>query len=365
MINNKNTYNPDHVVHPGQIIEEILVALEMKKSDLANRTGLSLKTISQIIHEKEHITPETALKLERVLGIAAYIWRNLDSNYRIFITKQKDQEKYAAAKIWIKEFPIKELIKRNLIKQVDNINDLIEQLLAFFSVGSLDSFKKQIEGVSFRKSRSFQSKTENILTWLRIGYIEAQKIDAPQYNRELFVSTLKEIRSVTTHKSTKEMLIKTKELCLRSGVVVLYVEEIEKTYVSGAAFWLSKDKPVVMLSSRYKRDDQFWFSFYHDCGHILNDSKKDMFLDYDETDKEEDEANTYARNILIPQKEYNDFISCHKEEDINAIIVSTFAKKIGIAPGIVVGRLQHEKVIGYSKQYSNLMKKIDFSDLDK
>ncbi len=286
----------------------------------------------------------------------------LDSSYRIFIAKQKDQEKYAAAQRWIKRFPIKELIERGYLKGSDNINELTEQLLTFFSAGSLNSFKSQITNVAFRKSAAYQSKPESVMTWLRIGQVEAQNTEAPLFNRDMFTSNLKEIKRLTTCKSIKEMLLRTRELCLKSGVVVLYIEEIEQTRASGAAFWLTKDKPVIMLSSRYKTDDHFWFSFFHECGHLLNDSKKTTFIDYD--DNEED-ANIFAGNFLIPQKDYDEYFGQFRNADLNAIIVNTFAKKIGIAPGIVVGRLQKDKKIDYAKQYSNLQKKIDFKEINR
>ena len=356
---NKNTYKPDYAIHPGEIIDQYLNAIGMKKIDFAERMELSVKTVSQIINGKEYIAPETALKLERVLGMPAYIWRNIDSSYRIFIAKQKDQEQYAIAQKWVNEYPIKELIRRKYLKQTKNINDLIEQLLAFFSVGSLDILKNQIYNVSFRKSKAFESKTENVLSWLRIGHLEAQRMQTPLFNRDQFISILKEIRKLSVNESINDMLVNIQKRCYECGVVVLYIEEIHNTFVSGAAFWVNKDKPVIMLSSRYKKEDHFWFSFYHECSHIINDSKKELFVDYDGENKEKD-ANSFASNILIPNKEYDDFIKRYKDEEINSIVVRTFANKLGISPGIIVGRLQKDRVIRYN-QLTHLKRTIDFS----
>jgi len=80
-------FYPDYAIHPGEILMETLEARNMKKSELAERCGLSPKTVSLILNEKAPITPETAIQLERVLGVSANIWINLDANYRLHTTK--------------------------------------------------------------------------------------------------------------------------------------------------------------------------------------------------------------------------------------------------------------------------------------
>ena len=109
-----------------------------------------------------------------------------------------------------------------------------------------------------------------------------------------------------------------------------------------------------MLSLRHKRDDHFWFSFFHEAGHILHGGKKAIFLDEMNSwkDPEEDLANQFAANILIPQEKYQSFL---EEEKFTPMSDSKiFRDKLSIAPGIVVGRLQHEKVIPW-----RLTKQID------
>lgn len=126
--------------------------------------------------------------------------------------------------------------------------------------------------------------------------------------------------------------------------------ELPKTRLSGATKWLTKDKALLMLSLRHKSNDHFWFSFFHEGGHILYDSKKKVFLDSETTGtgerEEEERANRFASNLLIPEEESLHFVSRGQFDNST---IRDFAHHLGIAPGIVVGRLQHEKLIEFKR----------------
>jgi len=336
-------FAPDYAVHPGEILEETLEARGMKKAAFAKRCGLSDKTVSQIINGKAPVTPESAIQFERVLGVSATVWNNLEAFYRLHTAKVIARKELERQTAWAKKFPIKELVKKRIIEKPGNDIDAVEKLLNFFGVGSVDAWKGRFSelSVAYLHSPSFKSAPEAVATWLRLGELYAEGIDTKPYSKTGFNVALREIRKLTV-KPPDVFAPKMKKVCADSGVALVFVSELSGTHLSGATRWLSKDKALIMLSLRHKFDDHFWFSFFHEAAHVLRHRKKGIFLD--ETDRmsgdEENEANRFAANMLIPEREYSAFIAVRS---FSRSDIKTFAKKIGIAPGIVVGRLQHDE----------------------
>lgn len=347
----KNQFNPDYAIHPGEILEETLQARGIKKVDLAKRIGLSEKTINQIIHEKAPVTPETAIQLERVLGVSAAIWNNLEAFYRLHIARESSRKQLGTRVEWIRSFPVKELVKRGVIdKPIDPI-DTAEKLLNFFAIGSIEAWENRFNNlaVNFRHSNSFKSAPESVATWLRIGELKAEEIVAEPYNKGKFIASLYKIRELTS-KPPEVFEPRMKELCREAGVVLVFAYELQKTHLFGATRWLTPEKALIILSLRYKTDDHFWFSFFHEAGHILHHGKKDIFLDEKEMEanEKEKEADRFATKILIPDDKYQTFVKNINNKHVTKQLVCNFAGSVNVAPGIVVGRLQHDHVIPYS-----------------
>jgi len=358
-------YQPDYAVHPGEILEETLEGRNMKKRDLAERCGLSVKTVSQIMSGKASITPETALQLEKVLGVSANIWSNLDTNYHLFKAKLAARKEFSKHEQWVKQLPIAQLTKRGIIQHKKDPVEMIEQLLDFFGVGSIAAWQQRIEHlqVAFRRSPSFQSSPGSVAAWLRIGELRAQDVDCSPYNKFKFLKALREIRGLTCE-DPEVFEPRMKQLCAEAGVALVFVSELPKTHLSGATRWIDKDKALIMLSLRYRSDDHFWFSFFHEASHILGHSKKSIFIDEQNMglNEEEEWANQFASDMLIPKKMYYGFVTDRKYD--TAAGIRNFAQQLGIAPGIVVGRLQHDSIIpfrsfSYLKSRFKLVEKSD------
>lgn len=128
------------------------------------------------------------------------------------------------------------------------------------------------------------------------------------------------------------------------------VPEFPKLGVFGATRWLSQDKALIQLSLHYKRADQFWFSFFHEAGHILLHGKREIFVEERKgsIDRNEEEANKFAADLLIPPHLYNKFI---EKDDFSKAAILSFARQLTIAPSIVVGRLQRENKIGFNERH--------------
>lgn len=350
-----NEFTPDYTVHPGEILDETLDARGIKKSAFARQCGLSDKTISLIVSGKAPVTYETAIQFERVLGVSAVVWCNLEANYRLHIAKSESRKKLSQQSGWANKFPVKELIKRRIIEKPDNPADTVEKLLSFFTVGTTDALESRIAETSatFRSSASFKSNPASVSAWLRLGELYAEQIDIVPYDKNRFMANLADIRILTTQ-PPDIFEPKMKELCRTAGVALVFVSEFDKTYLSGATRWLNKDKALIMLSLRHKSDDHLWFSFFHEAAHVLLHGKRQVFLDelnMNNTPSEK-EANEFSANFLIPEKEYTAFV--HKGKFTKASVID-FSNRIEIAPGIVVGRLQHDKHIEFN--WLNALKK--------
>jgi HTH-type transcriptional regulator/antitoxin HigA len=265
-----NTYTPDYAIHPGEILEETLEARGIKKIDLANRCGLAQKTVSQIIHGKATISPSIAIKLERAIGVSASLWNNLAKDYDLYIAREEDNKKLELEKQWVKQFPLKELIERGILKKKISLAESLSDLLKFFGVSNIHVWEKLYleQNVAYRKSSAYENKPKPIATWLRIGELLSEKIDCAPYNKNKFKSALNEIRNMTTLPIDEFIKGMTKK-CNEAGISLVFIPELPKTHVSGATKWLQSDKAMIILSLRYKVDDHFWFSFFHEAAHIL------------------------------------------------------------------------------------------------
>jgi HTH-type transcriptional regulator / antitoxin HigA len=339
-------FEPDFAVAPGRSLQETIDHLGIDQNELAERMGITSKTINQIIKGKAPLTQQTAMLLERVTRIPAKVWNNLECNYReqlARIASNKELEKQIA---WLKDMPTKELISRGVLQATTDRIALLDQLLKFFGVASVDAW---YEGWSdgqfaFRKSHRVASSDGKLASWLRLSEIEGQSLSVSKYSREEFSKGAKAMRGLTT-KKPKEFIPQLIDTFAAAGVALCLVPEIPGGKISGAAKWLSPDKALIAVNFRGKKNDLFWFTLFHEVGHILHDSKKATFIDVTYSDDPQEEvANRFAKELLIPAT-FNEHLTSLKSR---ASVVS-FANQIGIAPGIVVGRLQYEKIIGYNQ----------------
>ncbi len=354
-------FEPDYTVSPGEVLEETLEARGIMKGDFANRCDLSSKTISLIINGKAPITPDTAILFERVLGVSSSIWLGLESEFSLNKAKEEQENTIAKKLENLKRFPLKELVSKGFISETSNKLHIAKDLLNFFAVGSFEALDNQINYYSerFRHSPAFKSTPEALSSWIRIAEVYADNIESESYNRNKFMKSLKEIREMT-NESPNVFIPEIKRMFKESGVVFVIVPELKDVHLSGATKWISKDKALIVLSLRHKTNDHFWFNLFHEAAHILFHGKKEIYID--EVDKndtlEEKQANKFASDILVPPK----YIGIFKEVRPARDFILDLALKINIAPGIIVGRLQHDKTIPFNRFY-DLKEKMDYTFL--
>lgn len=355
MIRKKETmFQPNYAVPPGETLKETLNSVGMTQAELAERTGRPKKTVNEIITGKAAITSETALQLERVFGISASFWNNLERNYREVLARLQEEEKLQGQVEWLKQFPMRELTKRGWVRKAEDTLEQLKALLTFFGVAGIEQWKVIWEepDAAYRDSQAYKTKPAALACWLRRGEIEASKIITKPFAPAAFRASLKQIRSLTNEGPEVFEILMTK-YCAEAGVAVTFVPELPGTHIYGASRWLKSNKALIQLSLRGKSDDHFWFTFFHEAGHILLHEKQETYINEKVTScttlimpDKENEANCFAEDFLMHRNTYKHFLN-QKIFSENAI--QEFAKSVGIAPGVVVGRLQHDGYLPYSK----------------
>ncbi len=298
----RQQFDPDYAVPPGWILEERLAVQGMSHAEFARRCGRSPKLISEIIAGKASLEPSTALQFEKVLGVSANIWLGVEASYKLHHAREAEARAAAATATWAKAFPIRELVKRGALQKPRSSADAVLELFKFFGVGSMDAWHTRYgrSNVNYRHSTGFKSDDHALATWRRLGEVMAEDQRCGDYRESTFKRATKQIRELT-REPFHEALEQATALCNRAGVALALVQPLPKTALSGAAWWLSPRKAIILLSARQKSDDHLWFSFFHEAAHILLHGKKNVFIDEfkGENTELDEEANAWATNALM------------------------------------------------------------------
>jgi HTH-type transcriptional regulator/antitoxin HigA len=329
-------YRPDYAVPPGETLRDRLAEMNLSQAELAARTGLSTKHINQIVQGIAPLTPDTAIALERVTGVPAHIWNRRESDYRDSLIRQHRRTLDTEDRKWLASLPIKELQRRGRLPMNVDQTRLFDEVLAFFGVANRDAWstvwRRPI--ASFRRSTAYRSDPGAVIAWLRIAQLDSHHIAAAPYSAIAFRKTLRQVRALTRRGDINEMVT----ICAEAGVVVVFVPEVAGCRISGATWWAGPTRAIIALSDRWKKDDRFWFSFFHEAAHVLLHSKKETYVDDgSEDDLLEREADRFAAAHLISPTDARLLPTLNTKPD-----VIDFAERIGVSPGIVVGRLQHD-----------------------
>ena len=347
-------FAPDWVSPPGESILDISEERGWTQGELADRLGFTEKHVSQLINGKVPLSVDAALRLERVVGGTVAFWLSREANYQNHKARLEAAEKHSSWVSWLDELPVKELMSNGVITKQrlvgKNKPSIVESCLRFFGVASPDEWRKHYGGmqVAFRRSKAEQCDVGAIASWLRLGEQQAEQVEVFKYNKARFERALHEIRTFTCQ-TPEEFEPKMRGLLSEAGITFVLVPAIPRAHVSGVARWLGPSRPLIQLSLYGKTNDKFWFTFFHEAAHILlhsgsKEDKKSIFLDdpnaSDTDEPHEHEANNWSGDWLIPPQ-FSDRLSSLRSK----IGVCRFATEIGIHPGIVVGRLQHDGLI--------------------
>jgi len=347
----KNQYFPQVAFHPGETLAEKLEELGMGPKEFSVRSGKPEKTIIAILKGESSITPEMAVQFEHVLSIPAHFWLNLQRDYDEFRAREERRELIIKTAEWTHKFPVREMINRGWLPDAKSIEEKTEALLAFFSISSSkaweDYYLNRELKVAFRISLAQTKDPYSISAWLRKGELQASEINSPGYNESGFRSLLPKFKKLMA-REPEGFFKKLQSLCNVKGVKLVHTPCLPKVPVTGCTRWIG-DSPLIQLSGRYNRNDSFWFSFFHEAGHIINHGKKDIFLENieypDRNDVKEKEADNFAIKWTLTREEEKEIIDSAPLDE-NDILY--FADKFNTNPAIIIGRLQHDRLISYS-----------------
>jgi HTH-type transcriptional regulator / antitoxin HigA len=357
-------FTPDWCVHPGDVLDEYIDVRGLSQAELARRADVSPKLISEILSGANRITPSTALALDRVLGLEARAWMNLQSEWDLFEARRKPVRSPDTLDGALERFPVKELMKQGLLPRGLSGMALLDRLLALLGISSLDAYASRLDrmAVKYRHSPSFKSTQDHVYVWLQLGVREAERKELPAYDAKAFALLVQRDYRALTRKSPDVFwpeLVKKSEA---AGVAVVLTKPFSGTKLSGAAHWTDKGNPVIQLSLRHKSNDQFWWTLFHECGHVI---KHPHLTFADDVVKgtshgQEAEADAFALDALVGSRKIEAFAATMPR---SAEQIVKFADDAGIHAGIVVGMLQHRGVVEWG--HLNRFKcKIDFAEPD-
>ncbi|HEX8869183.1 ImmA/IrrE family metallo-endopeptidase [Lentzea sp. NPDC004782] len=346
-------YVPQSSASPGETLKETLEELGITQADLARRTGISTKHLNQMIQGTAVLTPETAEVLERVTGLPAVAWNRLEAAWRAQAVRASEDEKLSEHLDWLDNFPLAELVVRKILPDKKKSVQNLRRLLNFFGVADPGLAEELWAGyrVAFRRSAKIEPNDYSVLVWLRHSVLRARQVECQPFRRDELVRSLPEMRALC-RRNPESWLTELPALCARAGVALVFMPAMRGTHVSGATRWLTPEKVLIALTDRHKKDDRFWFTVFHEIGHVLLHGKRLTFLDgdplkYDE-DPAEDEANRFAAEMLIPTRYSYDYERL-RGRPRPFTKIEEFAEMVGISPGVVVGRLQHDGALAWSE----------------
>ena len=362
------SFNPDWVSPPGDTIIELIEQNGESTGQFAYRMGISDTDFSELISGSFSLSAETAKLLSNQLGGTTEFWMKREENYRSALSKSSQRQPVKMhVQSWERKFPLKDMLKWGWLDRELSKEDA---LLKFFDCNNFaninEVYSRHLNVAAFRQSLAYEADPYATVCWLRRGLILQESVQCEDWDPEALKSSLPVIKRLSKLSDPRVFLPKLQKLCAQSGIAVVAAPLPSGCRASGATMFVSGTRAVIILSFRYRADDQFWFTFLHEVGHILLHDQQAIFLEDSSgvTEQEEEEANRFAREVLIPShltREYETLGTNWKQ-------VVRFAAKAGVSSGIVVGQLQHDEKIPHSKW--NFLKKryklanLPFSDME-
>lgn len=350
----------DLPIAPGEYLAEVLAEYAMSQAELARRMGRPAQAINEIIQGQKAITHETALQLEQVLGVPAAVWLGLETEYQLTKARQAEKAGLDADATLLADIPYAAMAGRGWVPRACQSYEKVRHLRRFFGVAALVALPGvHAYACAFRRA-DVPASPYALAAWLRQGEIEARKLDTEQFNKAKLRATLPAIRELT-RTPPEQFMPELTALLAAAGVALVVLPHLPKTYAHGAVFWLG-DWAVLQLSIRGSYADIFWFSLFHELGHLLLHGKRTILEGQDTDDGEcrrlEREADTFAQDTLIPRGSYEQLV---RSGTFSKDTLTAFADRHGIAVGIVVGRLQRDQHLGY-QQYHRLRERYQWSE---
>lgn len=342
--------------HPGSYIKESLDTLSMSSREFSLRTGISERTLSDLLNEKGSVTFDIANKLATFFGSSVEMWLNLQTQYNIYMYQVEYQKEIEQDYQKIK--PFRSYLK-DIISLSDNEthNSLVNKVRATICVNNISSLSDSDSFVSLKELKNSDKKNmfeKNFWIALALSYARKNK-NVQEYDRNKLLSFIPELRRMT-NANPESFLPRIKEILSSCGVSFVVLPYLPKSNIYGATKWLNSNKVMLAMSNRGGKADLFWFTFFHELAHVTFEHKRYMLLNTESYSDEE--ADKFATDILIRGEEWSKFLT---KKDFSENAIRAFANKELILPYIVLGRLHKEGVLPYGVLEKKLSVTYDIS----
>lgn len=349
---NKTEYRQSIAFHPGEYIRELIEEMELTQCEFAKRLNISAKVLSEFLNCKIPMNKDIAESLASMMGTSVSVWLNLQLAYDAAILENKIDTEIKADETILNVLDYSYFVKLGVVCRACKKEEKIRELRKYFAVSSLSMLNNKDFLVNFRAAELNEGNKSVICAnaWVQTAINMARSVETKIYNPKKLRLMLPEFRSMTLQQADK-FVPKMREILVDCGVVLILLPNIKNSGIHGAVKWLNSDKVMLAINTCDVYADIFWFSFFHELCHVFQHKISKTFIAAKENTeiesvdmKLEEEADLFAVRSLISKDEYNEFISnsIFTRENILA-----FAVKIGIHPGIVVGRLQHDRLINF------------------
>lgn len=346
----KTTLIPAQATHPGILIKDEIDAIpNFTQRTLAKELGVKPSFLNEVIKGKRPVTADLAILLEKSLGISADYWMKFQSQYEIdkARVKQKNIKKLRNIEIWniIKEYvPVRYFKKHNYL--IDELAEDIKAIKKIYGVETIDdlvnSFSKD-KLAYYRKSEKLKIDDKNMFAWSSLAQYEAKKQKTNTFNFDNLPQLIVKLNDIFFEND--DTINRVQTLLNQFGIKILLIDKLEKTPIDGFSFW-SNNNPVIALTLRHNRIDNFAFTVMHEIGHIdlhLRNDRNRKFMDLtrkQNIDQCENEADNYAQESLIPREVWQDILDNHLPLNDKKIIF--LGNRYKINPAILLGRVCYE-----------------------
>jgi HTH-type transcriptional regulator / antitoxin HigA len=342
----EQTFRPNWASAPGETIQAIIRARGFSKATLGTSLAMHDTELNGLLVGKLEISSDLAKRLADVLGSTPRFWLERDKQYHESL---KTLELAAPELLrWARSFPVSEMVKAGWLNKPAP-NETVGELLAFFGVSDLEdwreNYRARLTQTKFRTSESFENAIGSTTAWIRRGEIVAEEMNCGPFHKEDFGKSLSKLKTLTLEENPRVFIPALQQECAKHGVAVVVTRCVAGCAASGATHLLDNGTALLLLSARFLSDDQFWFSFFHEAGHLmLHTNEACVEENGAETTTIEEEANTFAQRVILdPVGE--DQLSALAT---NKFSIARFARRCNVSAGVIVGQLQHKKRIRHS-----------------
>ena len=340
----------DLIIHPGETIADILDERGITQVELAARTGVSPAYVSNVIAGKKDISSNFAMGLEYALGVPKSFWLNLQANYEAELLEINEMQTITEAEKIARD-ELKEVVKylrqRGKMPGRENIDESILSLRKALQISNISNLKEMIPAGAFRMATNIAINPYVLGAWIRLCQISGDgKVITSQFDIRQINSLIMDIKKVML-KDSADIQNDLKVVMEKYGIDFSVAMNFRGAPVQGYISQKSDRTYQMVLTIRRSFADIFWFSLFHELGHIVNGdvTKTTKFIDYGSDRDKEMAADLFASNMLLAPESYAAFV---KRGDFSIEAIKEYAVGQSVKPYIVIGRLQKEKYLKYN-----------------